>query len=171
MKLLVLVDTLASHHEAFRLRGAAQAQRCADDIAAREHSHQAPLLVHYRQPPDLQLRYNVASVPPYLHTYCCAPTLSSPSLLIHHRPHTPQPAGIFASKHIPPQCQNTYAYLRLTLPPTNRSFGSYSPAYCAREYTDSPPDSMHGHRSDVCFATSSHTQARYCISWSQPCMM
>lgn len=42
------------HHEALRLRGAAQAQRCADDVAAREHAHQAALLIHHRQPADLR---------------------------------------------------------------------------------------------------------------------
>jgi hypothetical protein len=38
------------------LRRAPQAQRRADDVAAREHAHQAALLVHHGQAPDLRAR-------------------------------------------------------------------------------------------------------------------
>ena len=48
------LGTQPLHHEALRLRQSAQAQRGADDVAAREHAHQVPRLINDRQPADLR---------------------------------------------------------------------------------------------------------------------
>ena len=145
--MLVLVDTLASHHEAFRLRGAAQAQRCANDVAARKHAHQAPLLVHHRQPPDLQ-QSKMLPQSPFIFTRTAARRYSPlrPSLYATDLRHHSQPAGDCLKAHTV-TVPIAYAYLRSNLPPTicHHSL-DLSTAYCARALTASPPNSMHTNR-------------------------